>query len=226
MAMGRMYPVRRKQRVSRKTRAARMTRSIASPDKTYRFIRSTVNTVAIFDGAVADTFYANLPGANRDFELTYLPNSSEFTDLFDQYRIDSVKMTFAYSANSNNQAVGPNLFPYNVIPRIGLAKDPDDNTVWATVADGCECPDYNEHQLDKPFSITVKPKPAIQLFNGAFSGYGTMAGKQLWIDCASNVLPHYGLKWVFKQGSVQNTTYQLGILTILCKWKLSFKGVR
>lgn len=138
------------------------------------------------------------------FTIDMLPDFAEYTTLFDQYKIDHVRLKITpYSATSiaqtglasptlaNNQSMG--VLMHSVI-------DYDDaNAMNAGTVGINVMREYNTYKTKqffnngKPHVIKLKPRLALSAYNGAFTGYANSTG---WIDSNSTGVQHYGIKWI------------------------------
>jgi hypothetical protein len=125
------------------------------------------------------------------FRLDDLPNYTEFTSLFDQYRIAKVKLEFIPTFNCSNLYDMQNGNP--LVPNIQSAIDYDD----ISLANEDAILQYQTRVLTRGEQIhtrTLKPKPQIAAYNSALAfGYASAATNP-WIDTSSPDVPHYGLK--------------------------------
>jgi len=205
--------------------AMRRTDHIVSVTRNYREL-STAGELkyAVTDnGGWQDCSYLN-------FALKALPNYTDFTNLFEQFRIDEVKVTFEPTANVNvvvdPAVVGEQQRNYRML-QLGFCADYSGQPLTITDKENTwlECEGYEQHMFDKPISVTLKPKALTLTDAGLTSAYASQAG--LWLDCAtSNDTPHYGLRWrlydaLFDDGTTQPVGYNM---TCYVTMKVSFKG--
>jgi hypothetical protein len=130
----------------------------------------------------------NLPRGNTDlghafpFALSQLPNSSEFTSLFDKYRIRQVDI----------RMVLVRVNPTDSVPTIWAYMDDDDATIPITFDA------VKERQSVRPFtfssakhvySASIQPRWLIDSINKK-----SLAPRDMWIDMANPSVEHYGLK--------------------------------
>ena len=121
-----------------------------------------------------------------------MPSVSEFTSLYDQYRIDYVECKFSFSNNNSS-----NSSPGSTLPIMYLVKDYDDSGV-AGVTDLQQYSTQtmwqlgNAHGRDGIKSIKMKPNVDVALYQGVTTGYGR--GKPMFIDTSSPDVLHYGVK--------------------------------
>ena len=144
-----------------------------------------------------NTAYAN---GSFTFALNDLTNYTEFTNLFDQYKITKVQIEFKMHTNpyilystqpvGGAQAAAPITFP-----TIYLVNDHDDATAL-TLAEFKERQSVRRFVLapNKIIKWSVKPAILNQLYRTAVStAYAPKYGQ--FIDCAQADVPHYGVKW-------------------------------
>jgi len=176
----------------------------------YKFIR-------IFNGPNFNQQAAVDSISSASILLSSLPNSSEFTNLFDQYRIDYVEVTFRPQYNmstisSQSSQVNPVL--YTVI-------DYDDATNVAAVTDLQQYSNCKECRFDETCVRRFQPRIAQAVYSGAFTSFGNTRG---WVDCASAGVQWYGIKSGCSGGASGQTNLQSW--TVQFKVALSFRNVR
>ena len=137
------------------------------------------------------------------FALSDLPSSSDFTSLFDQYRIAQVTLKFIPCAANFGQATTATDYP-----SILTCVDFDDDAVPAssdTVRQYGTCLTVANATY---FERCLTPRFAVAAYSGAFTSYAQSNPRQ-WIDCASPNVVHYGVKWATTPITVVTGTYQL-----------------
>lgn len=144
-----------------------------------------------------------------EFLLNSLYSYSEFTTLFDKYRLDKAVVYIQMINNPNaalvtNVTSGANINAAtsyvnssNFYPKMWYITDHDDSatTTIAAIKErvGVKCCVMKPNVVKR---ITVKPACAVQLYRTATTtGYGPKYGQ--FIDMAQTDVPHYGLKCVF-----------------------------
>lgn len=159
-------------------------------------------------------------GAAFTFKLSDLVQASEFTRLFDSYRITGVKMTMAPLTNSDI-TVNPS---YKVMTAIDLD---DDNT--PTVAEMIQRSNVSIRTVTsggnnpQVFTKFCRPRYLTQIYEtGVTTGYGQGARKQ-WLDCADPAIPHYGIKVVWDTDP--NLNYEV-IWQLYFTYFIEFKSLR
>lgn len=153
-----------------------------------------------------------------NFALSDLPNSSDFTNLFDFYRICAVKLQFIFQ--SNNQDTGSNTILS--IPVMHYIADYDDSIGFANENQALEKEGVKTRRIDKPFQYYLVPRVSNETYNnGITTGY-SLGRKKQWIDSNSSGIAHFGLKaWV--SSGVNTIT---GQLKIYATYYLQFKGAQ
>jgi len=145
--------------------------------KVYTFCRSeAISTIN------APTTAPDLLGALY-FSLSSLTGSTEFTTLFDQYRIIQVTVKFIPLAGAGS---GSN-------PLV-TAFDYDDASAPTGVVDLFQ---YDSVQLTQPGVVlerTMTPRVVQTVYQGVPSAYAT-APNSLWIDASYPSVQYYGLKY-------------------------------
>lgn len=157
------------------------------------------------------------------FYLNQLPSASEFTALFDQYRINCVVLKMRYlnqipdRTDASSGAYRPN-FHYCV--------DYNDSTAYTSITQFAQVGNYRCHALngERDWSIKIFPKVQRQMYQGLGStGYGPV---KCWINTADPAVPHYGLKYLIDCNGGGGGNEVLGSLQYQAKYYLSFKNVK
>lgn len=156
------------------------------------------------------------------FRLDDLDQTTTFSSLFDQYRIDKVLLRM-YSRNG-----ATNVFniaaPNGSIPLGYVTLDIDDATAPASVSAVRQYDKCQTFNGNTSVDIEVTPRPTAALYAaGAFSGY-TTAGYEPWIDIANADVPHYGVKMAI--GGLTPTTTSSFTWDIEAHYWVSFRSTR
>jgi len=165
-----------------------------------------------FSTVIADPYASSLCyafGMGTSFQLTDVPNSAEFTGLFNEYRIDKVVIRISpVSSGSFDETAASQASCY-------MCWDPNDGTPPATSAimqerDTATLVDFSS---GKEVFLSGTPRPAQQIYTvGQATSYGYADNKALWLDCTSpsDSTPHYGAKFYFRNFvSFLNSGYAL-----------------
>lgn len=151
-------------------------------------------------------------GANSVTNITYfsgvayatlnsLPDFTDFTDLFDQYKINGFELCIRPFQTTECTSTVAGQPPLSAI--MYWCMDFDDATPFAASNSGLqkmrERQSYTERTLFKnqPVRITCSPRIAMAAYSGsAFSDYANI--KPTWIDSASPDVQHYGIKFIIQ----------------------------
>lgn len=213
--------MRRKVRRKSKARVARRVNNV------YRFKRLTRECrLAHYNGQAPGTFIKEDPAGIltlSDWAAESMPNCyqvqgavvnrlsqvqvpSDFTNLFDRFKLTGVKATFLYQV-SDATAGGS-----AVLPTIMYATDYDDDLV-PLYSDMRQKQNVKQRILtaNRPFSIFYRPK-----LNGIISVNDTfnfgLAGAKGWVDAQQTAADHFGLKFsINNMYSTASTNTQLEI---------------
>jgi len=220
-------------KIQKRSRKQRIPRNPASP--TYSFAR-TVSQPMILDQAggfagvsntlqmqfslVAITFYT---GAGP-LVTPSVPSSTEFTTLFDQWRLDYVDIEVFFSGNSQNVTTAG-----STLPLLWYADDYDDanNTTLSMIQ---QYPRVKIASLGENGGYVlrhrVSPKASLIISDGAGAyGNSPQLNGPTWIDSANPGTPHYGLKFCLDTFG-RTAAGDLGSINVVSKMHFSFKNVR
>jgi len=113
-----------------------------------------------------------------EFTLAQLPNYTEFTNMFDQYRIKMVKLTYFPSVANTGSIFHAIDYDDSSTPTLAILEENDTLGI---------------NQSNQSWSRVIKPSVDIQVYPGVVgTGYETRQG--VWLDSANGSIPHYGLK--------------------------------
>lgn len=167
------------------------------------------------------------PGGTNHFRLEKLPDYTDFTTLFDAYRIKKVRLTWIYSSNSSDQVAPATT---SALPMLGWCIDQDDgaplgSTPTSALAATSQYDSFQLHRLDRPLTMTVAPKLASSVYaQGSFSAF-TEVPNSAWVDMTYPNAQYYGIKW-FIDPAGNTTNLTLGTVTVIAKYYIEFKTPR
>lgn len=156
---------------------------------------------------ISDTFGA------YDFSLNDVPNSAEFTDLFDMYKINCVKITFL-PQQTQSVSIGAVNNP-DASARFYSAIDYNDSSIPSAITD------IQEYQTCKVTPILKQHKRIIYKPKIALSNIVTMSP---WLATSTPSVNYHGLKIAVEAMSSSTTTSMT--YSIECKYYMSFKNVK
>jgi hypothetical protein len=137
------------------------------------------------------------------FALSDLPSSSDFTSLFDQYRIAQVTLKFVPASAQFGPATTATDYP-SILTVIDL----DDDGVPASADTLRQYGTCMTTQNAIYFERVLTPRFAVAAYSGAFTSYSQSLPGQ-WVDCASPNVVHYGVKWATTPITVASGSYVL-----------------
>lgn len=195
--------------------------------KRYLFKRQQVATVNITLASNAYSFNSQV------FEIDNLPDYGDFTNLFDQYRINMIKYQWIPNRNVNVFATSdlstPLVTQYDQpIPIIYSFIDYDDSAVPASIDEFTERQNLRTARFNRPHKRVWKPTVLVPTYRTGVN-FGYSPKRKQWIDCANPDVPHYGLKWAFYNPSETDATHNRGIalsFRVMATYYLQFRNVR
>jgi hypothetical protein len=158
--------------------------------KVHQFWRSSVP--AVINSGPADGGYALAP------TLAFLGGGSDFTTLFEQYRIKKLRVTFTCTT-FNTSADLP-------FPRIFIAPDYNDTAIDSAAAimqrEGVIVHEFTP--TNPSITVEIEPKVAMLVFRTAvLSGYSAVPS--CWLDASYSDIPHFGFKYYITDYNSTNT---------------------
>lgn len=149
--------------------------------------------------------------------LSDMPSYTEFTTLFDRYKICGIKIKFTpfNTSSATVSTTGPLVGGAGAIWHSVI--DYDDATLPTASDAGIDAirqyPSYKMKQVlnstGAPMHRYFKPRLAAAVYSGAFTSYANM--RNVWIDAASPSVQYYGLKAIVEaqQPTTATATYML-----------------
>jgi len=185
-------------------------RSLNFKNQTYFFKRHatlsdiTFNTVGV--------------GGVIDFKLNQLPNYTDFTSLFDLYRINKVVVKFV-----PNYTVDKGLQTSNVqyVPDFGVAIDYDSRATPTSINQIQEYDNATIVKATRQVTKVLVPKTATPVYRDGVTSAYAQGQSKLWLDCAYVDVPHYALVF-YARPSGANDLYNY---VVQVKFYVAFKGL-
>lgn len=203
----------------RRRRYARRTGRYAT--KIYRFKRARYaqgNIVCVGD-------QINL-GA-QTFTLSQLPNATEFTQLYDQYKITGIKFEIipTYNVNAVAQVTDDTASNLYLIPTVHTVLDFDDHQAPANLEELMQYQNLKTTRGNVIHKRYWKPKAIAVLQNTTGTPLEFARGlSNEWIDCGNPNVLHYGLKWaIMPHTSAPDTIVKYDVKVT---YYMIFKNVR
>jgi hypothetical protein len=206
----------------------------------HRFTRTTstqfgVNSYAGFTSPSGATVYGNglqlsytlaqinMNGTANSFVLA-VPDYTEFSALFDQYRIVGVKERWIWSNNIGNSSAAVGTLTGNAIPIVQSCFDYNDAVPPATnvVLQEREDTRYLTFDSTGPKTFSVKPKQIGALSVGGATA--SLAGQTVdWVNTSSPTVIHLGHKMYMESQSNAATQLQTGYLWVYITLEFEFR---
>lgn len=157
-------------------------RSMVSRPNVYNFKRTQYYTSAFT--VTTATAYAQA----WSFNLSLLPNATDFTNLYDQYMIK--KVVFKIIPKHTQNEINSGLTSNDDLPQIHSALDYDDQTNPTSIQQLCE---YQSHKMTRGNKVHTRViVPKIEL--GSTGVAANIPKAFQWIDCDSPTVDHRGIK--------------------------------
>lgn len=150
---------------------------------------------------------------SQTFTLGSVINATDFQQLFDEFRINKVVMSFHLRTDPGTSTVTTSAYP-----RLYWAIDRDDSSIPTAVNDVREFSNCKMAVLDPRRATSFAFVPNVRVDIGA--GLNSAAGFGQWIDCAYTATQHYGVKWAI---DFLTTGYQVDVE---CIYYMSFRNVK
>lgn len=159
-------------------------------------------------------------GYQQNFIVSALPGSTDFSNLFDQYRIDKIELSFILDLADGA------LNTTTLYPRLVIAPDWNDSTAPSTEDDVLQYQQAKVFQfnaVDREFVMVIKPKVASTVFRTAVTSAYQMipAG---FIDTGYLDVPHYGVK--FFLNNYNTTSFGATVIRQYVRYHLSLANPR
>lgn len=152
-----------------------------------------------------------------------MPNASEFTNLFDLYRITKVNCTMIYSANDAITST-----PTQMLPVLHIANDYNSTGSFA-LTDILQYDTVKHYQLGKEKSVKWSFVPHTRSDTLTNSGLGLSSAAQnkpgQWFDTSSPSIQHYGTR-VYMDNFGRSTSADIGTIMLLVEYCLEFCFVK
>lgn len=163
-------------------------------------------------------------GLSANFQLQDVIESTDFTQLFDRYKIVGIKLKFMYqqTTSANSGVVS------NVHPIMDMSFDGDDSDLPVSQT-AVQVKGFSKTHLlnsNRPFKTYWTPRVDKVVYTSGISTAYT-SERSCWLDCNSPQVQHYGMKawitsWPFDTNLI-GTQPAYGELTIQPTYYIAFK---
>lgn len=199
---------------------------ITRPLKTnvYFFKRSFAEVVDVVPTS-GITFASNTLSGTGAFQLSFLPNYTEFTNLFDQYRIVGVSIKWIFSTNVVNYgAPVAGTFADTCLPLLHYCFDTNSNVVPASINVMREYNTYRCKRLDRVCKTYCRPRIANVAYESALA-VGYTQGYKQWVDTTYPSMDYYGIRWAIDPVTFTNNT-RIGVCEMVYTYYIQCKCVK
>lgn len=173
--------------------------------KIHQFKQKVFTNNAFFTTS-ATGYYAG----SQVFTLNDLTNPTEYTSLFDNYRLKKIKWCIMSTQSTADEAGSG----FTLTPYLGAVVDPDDNSVTGWT-DFTQISQYNDFNPKKLAGMTKVKKYFTPAVNDALDAVNNPTYVKTdyapLLDMGSPAIPHYGIKFMFK--GANSTIYTFYIIT-------------
>lgn len=124
-------------------------------------------------------------GVYNSWNLGQLPNSTDFTSLYDKYKICAIKIKYVFNRNSSDTVTAN-----HELPTLCTVYDDNDTNALSNETEAVEYANYRVNRLDRVVSRYFKPK----CLNKDAGGDSVIEAKRRWISREDNTHIHHGMK--------------------------------
>lgn len=209
-------------RLTRMQTGPRVSKGMIWDAKEYRFKR----TFLISNDGADNWKYGPgsiTPGYNPvplTLKLNDVPNYTDFTSLFDSYKITHAEFKFIPHFTVGQVPLGPQ---NTQVARLVTVIDQDDDVVPTGLTQLMQYSSLDESLLDRERVRNFKPRVSVQTYRTATTtGYNT-PDDAIWIDAAQTDVPHYCGKALICDTTASADNPRT--LTIMCTVWITCKGV-
>jgi len=231
----------------RRRRPIRLRRKLALQPRTHNFSRFTNDSVLINSGNTGDLAWSGAPlnwdigavgpddnglyqfGGSMKFQLSDIVDPSDFTTLFDRYKLNKVIvyiMPLTGSVGYVENATTGNIRS-SAVPTILYAIDYDDAQIPGASQILLERQNCKSRRLNRTIAITINNPKMLSVVQQGDPGTTTQvaaATKTGYLDCAQDDVNHFGLKFYMRDFAIPADENSINTLVrIRCKYFFSFK---
>lgn len=181
---------------------------------THFFKRTAVKTIDVYDDAFKRL---NLTTVENVFKLEDLPNYTEFTALYDTYKICGIKLKFMFA--NNVATVGDPLTPYGTLtqslPNLLTVNDYNGG-VLSNEADMLQYATFKSTRLDKITSRYFRPCQDVDTSN-------TNVVKSRWNSTSQPDIVHRGIQCAVSSSLAGSGEHPQGKLKVYATYYLAMR---
>lgn len=155
-------------------------------------------------------------GHYNTFTLNNIPDYTEFTNLYDTYKICGIRQKFVFDVN--NADIGTSVTPPNGMPTLITVNDYNDVSALATEEEAMQYRTYRNRSLFKPISRYFKPTMTDNTGGGISNIF-----KRRWTPTSEADIVHLGLKALVAGYNFTANLTSLGRLRVYTTYYLAFR---
>lgn len=215
--------IRRRKYVRRSKKSIKRASRRLTERKLYSFKRTCElaannGTSNFGDNAIFDS--SGRAAGNFKFALSDLPSVSDFTNLFEMYKITGVKLKFIPTQGTQANATLATSAPVLMNP-LAICVDRGYTATAPTFNTLMENQDVRVMSSLKPFKVWISGPKAYS----PADGLTTASMINPWIDAGQNAVHHYGLRYAFESntGATNTTTVTF---RVFATYYIKAKGVQ
>jgi len=158
-----------------------------------------------------------------EFRLSNLINVSDFSNLYDSYKINKIQLMLEpiWSGNGSFVTGSGN---FNILnKKIRVVHDYNSNQVLTNEDDYLEYSNCKSYSPTRMIKITLYPKLNNKVEgNAGADAYTSINSNKVWLDMGATNVPHFGLK-VFIPEDISDVTGAI-LFRVRAKYHVSFKN--
>lgn len=128
------------------------------------------------------------------FQLSDVPSYSEFSALYDMYKLNMVKIYFI-PFTMDNSASGAAVTDATQWQNLYTAIDNNSVSAPTSINALRQYQTCKFTRMGKVHKRVIYPRVATMIYDGATTAYST--NKPGWLNTSYSAVPHYGIKWAF-----------------------------
>lgn len=195
MPYRRRNPSSRPRRLSRpKWMAKRMKRSYGAVNRQVHSFKRTFRVTDLIGSYNAATAVTTPISAALSFSLSQLPGVTEFTNLYDQYKINGISLKIQPLLTEGISSVVSGTTNAWGFPKLSTVLDFDDSVNPATELVMLQYGSLKQTGAFKEHKRFFKPKTRVAALDAGGAITANTVSAARWLDVANPDVPHYGLK--------------------------------
>lgn len=176
----------------RRIARGRIPRSLRQPVQYFKRTQYIPNAISVAPNPVPGFRFGTYT-----FNMNGVPSVTDFTTLYDQYRIGFIK--FQIIPKWNSVEMDPGTGNINNATNIMTVLDYDDSTTPASIDVMTQYQNLKMTRGGSAHKRAFVPRQLVNVYRGPLVGDGHEVVKPKWNDMAYLDVTHYGLKWAIQE---------------------------